>query len=49
MRGFLPVNVFISADKAPVLGISETVSGIANAVTAGYRVFGFYFSYYFWY
>ena len=48
MRVFLPVNVFISVNS-PARCISKTVSEIANAVTAGYRVFGFYYQFYFWY
>jgi len=49
MRVFLPVNVFIFTNEQPARCISETVSEIANALTAGYRAFSFYFSYYFWY
>ena len=53
MRVFLPVNVFISTNKAPVHCISETVS--EHRSTAAYRrvsrcgFFGFYYQFYFWY
>jgi len=48
MRVFLPVNAFISV-SSPARCISETVSDHSlNANTAWYRVFGFYFSQYFY-
>jgi len=49
MRVFSPVNVFISVNS-PARCIVKTVSELlADAGTSAYRVFGFYFSYYFWY